>query len=153
MTEKGKSDDVTSEVRTPDTTTTLTAKFVRVLHYLFMAFMVLTPFVGNELMLSYHFITVPFLLLHWIMNNDTCALTLMESKLLGLPEAQTFTGSVIKPIYNMHMESKHYYWIAIALFAVTTYRLWTTYHFEYLYLVWLVTKLGTMKIVNNLLAF
>ena len=117
----------------------LVAKIVRVMHYLFMIFMVLTPFVGNELLLSYHFITVPFLLLHWITNNDVCALTLMESKLTGVPEDQTFTGSVIKPIYNMHLESKHYYWISILLFAVTIYRLWSVYNFGYLRLVWRVT--------------
>jgi hypothetical protein len=130
----------------------LFAKFVRILHFLFLLFMVLTPFFGNEFLLTYHFITAPFLLLHWITNNDTCALTLIESKITGIKEINTFTGSIIKPIYNAHFTNKHFYWITVLLFMITTYRLWYEYHFWYLLLaskiVWISLKGFFNKFVN-----
>ena len=129
----------------------LTLKIIRIIHYLFLAFMIFVPFFGGELLLSYHFITVPFLILHWLTNNDVCALTLIESKLTGKTEDQTFIGNIIKPIYNMHLESKHYYWITAILFAVTTYRLWSVYQFKYLRLVWSIVKLSITRLKQKVI--
>lgn len=116
----------------------IVASLIRVIHCLFVAFMVVTPFIGNEIFLTYHFITVPFLILHWITNNDTCALTLLESTLTGVEENHTFIGNIIKPIYNAHLDSKHYYWISVLLFLITTYRLHYQYSFWYVLLVYRV---------------
>jgi hypothetical protein len=96
--------------------------------------------------LTYHFITVPFLLLHWVTNNDICALTLLESKLTGVKDENTFVGRIVQPIYNAHLESKHYYWISIVLFAVTAFRL----HYQYDY--WFI-RFAIKIIFLALLAF
>lgn len=109
---------------------------IKAIHLLFVLFIVLTPFFGNEFMLTYHFIAIPFLVLHWITNNDTCALTLLESKVRGVDDDQTFIGNIIKPIYNAHLTSKHYYWIMAVLFLITTLRLHYTYHFWYITFTW-----------------
>jgi len=108
-----------------------TANLIKIIHLLFVLFIVLTPFFGTEMLLTYHFIAVPFLVLHWITNNDTCALTLLESKVRGVDDNQTFMGNIIKPIYNAHLTSKHYYWILGLLFLITVIRLHYTYKFWY----------------------
>jgi hypothetical protein len=115
------------------------ATLIKVMHYIFIAFMLLTPFFGSEVLLTQHFIICPFLILHWLSNNDTCALTILESKLRGgVEDTQTFMGNLIKPIYNAHLSSKHYYWIVTLLFLITTYKLWNYYGFLYLILTWKV---------------
>jgi hypothetical protein len=109
---------------------------IKIIHYLFVFFMVATPFFGSEILLTQHFIICPFLILHWITNNDTCALTIIESKIRGVKDDETFMGNLIKPIYNAHISSKHYYWVVGLLFLITTYRLWQHYGFVYLTLTW-----------------
>ena len=107
-------------------------RVIQVIHFLFVLFVLFTPFIGGQLLLTYHFITIPFMLFHWVTNNDTCALSLLESVITGNTEDKTFIGRIVKPIYNGHIQSKHYYWICALLFAITTYRLYQQYDFQIL---------------------
>lgn len=120
---------------------------VKAIHLLFVLFVILTPFFGNEILLTYHMVLVPFVMLHWLTNNDTCALTLFESKLTGLDENDTFTGRIIKPIYNAHIQSKYYYLLLSFLLLVTFYKLWSQ-GFVYLGLVF-TTLMGTFQQILN----
>lgn len=107
------------------------ANCVKIIHALFIAFVLMAPFSNIELLLTYHFIIVPFLWIHWYTNNDVCALTLVESKLRGIKNtSDTYIGSIINPIYNI--QHKDYYIITLVLFLITAYNLRYTYNFSLL---------------------
>lgn len=115
---------------------------VRFIHALFIIFVLIAPFTNFELLLSYHFIIIPFLWLHWITNNDICALTVIESKLTGVDMESTYMGSIINPIYQI--KNVHFYIITTVLFLISTYRLYTQFDFRLLKLTY-----GEMKKVAN----
>ena len=56
-------------------------KLVVLCHVLLVCFVVISPFISSNYILFMHSFVVPFIMMHWIMNNDTCALTIMEKKL------------------------------------------------------------------------
>ena len=56
---------------------------VQIIHILVRIFIVATPFLGDEYLLSLHAITIPFVMLHWITNQTVCALTELEKALSG----------------------------------------------------------------------
>lgn len=76
------------------------ADFIWVLHLAFMAFNVIAPFTESRLLLTYHAIFMPFLYMHWITNDDTCALTLLERKLRGVPSSESFFHKLVSPVYK-----------------------------------------------------
>lgn len=62
--------------------------------------MLILPFITNSKnQLRLYLMMSSLLLLHWITNNDVCALTFMEAKLTGKPNNHTFIYQIIKPIY------------------------------------------------------
>lgn len=62
-----------------------------------------------------------FTMLHWIVSNDTCALTLMEQFLTGRKSDDTFIGKIVKPIYNI--SNKQITAIAIFLLIIAIVKL------------------------------
>ena len=100
---------------------------VRLIHTLFVIFVLFAPFAPWELIVTYHFIIIPFLWMHWYTNNDVCALTLLESKLRGIESDSTYVGSIINPIYQI--KNRDFYIATAILFLITTYRLNSQFHF------------------------
>lgn len=92
------------------------------LHILFILFMGLTPFLNTVFLLKTHFIMSPFLMLHWIFNNDVCFFSLLESYITGKIVKETFIGRLVSPIYNIR--SIHIWGITLVLFLITGYKLW-----------------------------
>lgn len=75
--------------------------FIRLIHYLVVAFFVLAPFTNDQRILTLHLIGVPFLLMHWVTNQSTCALTEIEKFLCGkVQDEDTFIGSIVAPVYK-----------------------------------------------------
>ena len=118
---------------------------VRFIHAIFIIFVLIAPFTNFELLLSYHFIIIPFLWLHWITNNDICALTLIESKLTGVDMNSTYMGSIISPIYQI--QNFHFYIITAVLFLISAYRLYTQFDFRLLKRTYSEMK----KVVNTVI--
>lgn len=75
------------------------ANVIRVLHILFIIWVVVVPFTNNEPMLVLHLFVVVFIWLHWAVNQDTCALTLMERHLRGVSSDESFFHNLVSPIY------------------------------------------------------
>ena len=100
---------------------------VSFLHTVFITFVIFAPFAPWELIVTYHFIIIPFLWMHWYTNNDVCALTLLESKLRGVESSSTYIGSIINPIYQI--KNRDFYIITAVLFLITTYRLKSEFDF------------------------
>ena len=70
-----------------------------VLHLCFVAWMAAAPFLGDALVLGVYAVLAPALWLHWALNDDTCALTLLECRLRGVSADQSFFSALVSPIY------------------------------------------------------
>ena len=68
---------------------------------------------------------LPFLWFHWILNDDTCALTLIEQKLRGLNPSEckkkSFFFNLVSPVYKIQDDAiRQAAWVAsIGLWLVT----------------------------------
>lgn len=69
------------------------------IHLMLYLAAILTPFFGPPILLKMFSLIVPFLFLHWSLNDDTCALTVMEQYVSGNEKYETFTGQLMKGIY------------------------------------------------------
>lgn len=108
-----------------------------ILHFAFVLFIVVTPFIGNNYFLILHAIIVPFVILHWYLNDNTCALTLMEKniryQLYGkMPDPdECFTHNLIAPIYDFRKNNEDssciIYTVTLALWVYTLIRLYLNY--------------------------
>lgn len=105
----------------------LAAWFIRIIHYLVVAFFVIAPFTNDQRLLSIHFIGVPFLMLHWITNQSTCALTEMEKFLTGkTDDDDTFIGKIVGPVYKFQSpeSADTFVWgVLVLLWLFTLYKL------------------------------
>ena len=93
------------------------AAVVRIAHLAFVAFMVLAPFGRNRVALVAHLVVMPFVWAHWLLNDDTCALTVLECTLRGVEPSQSFVHSLVGPVYAAGFDAT---WVAsILLWTVT----------------------------------
>jgi hypothetical protein len=71
------------------------------IHVLLFVGALVIPFVNNKDLLEFYSLVIPFLMFHWVMNDDTCALTQMEMYMTGKEKEQTFFGRLVGPLYSM----------------------------------------------------
>lgn len=76
-------------------------KIIFFIHVICLILGVLIPLVGSREHLNMYSLIIPFLFFHWAMNDDTCALTILESWATDKPKDRTFVGRVLGPIYNL----------------------------------------------------
>ncbi len=101
------------------------ATVIWILHILLVAWVIITPFTENEPMLVLHLIMLPFLWVHWLLNDDTCALTLMEQHLRGIDPSEcaekSFFYNLVSPVYKIQDASiRELSWIvSIVLWLIT----------------------------------
>lgn len=99
--------------------------FVQLLHFALLGFVVLTPFFNEPASLLLHSIVCPSIVLHWAMNSDVCALTLIEAQLRGVDQCETFLDKLVGTVYRLPQgltDGKYLSWILIALTAVSVYK-------------------------------
>lgn len=106
------------------------ANMVWVIHFFFVLFILITPFTDRRSLLVYHTIFVPSMLLHWLTNNNTCSLTLVEKRLRKKhdkkddEEDDCFTCKIIEPIYDFRKNNYDYslliYIVTLGLFAISS---------------------------------
>lgn len=94
---------------------------IRSIHFFIVLYFILTPlFVTNKELLRNYIILSIFLMFHWVTNNDTCALTMIEGYLTDQKEDETFLGQIIKPVYRI--SSREIYIALIVLTIIATYK-------------------------------
>lgn len=102
---------------------TVLAALVSLLHAAFVVFMVWAPFSGNRTALVLHLLVTPFLWLHWLLNDDTCVLTLVEKQLRGCEDSSSFFYALVSPVYRVRDEQVRVgVWVASALLWLATLR-------------------------------
>jgi hypothetical protein len=110
------------------------ANIIAFLHLLFILFVTSTPFLTeNPFVLLYYCFILFFVMIHWALNNDTCVLTLIESKLRGKKDNETFMGRLVKPIYNISSNEIKYLSMVLLLYAFLKIRIWEKERYEYIY--------------------
>lgn len=97
------------------------ANIVWLLHILLVVWVVVTPFTSNEPMLLLHLFAIPTLWIHWTLSDDTCSLTLLESKLRGCEPTESFFHSLVGPVYKIEdSDTRLVAWYAsVVLWLVT----------------------------------
>ena len=93
------------------------------LHILICAWALVAPFSSKEAKLSYILI-MPVVAIHWMTNDQSCCLTLLESKLRGVGTTESFIHKLVTPVYNAPEETTAVlvwaYVIASWIYAVCT---------------------------------
>ena len=54
--------------------------FINIIHLIVILIILIIPFSGSNYYLFSYIILVPFIILHWVLNNNSCCLTLMEQR-------------------------------------------------------------------------
>lgn len=110
--------------------------FVKLLHILFIIFVVGAPFVNSNYILMLHSIFIPFMISHWICNDNTCCLTVVERNIKkrldkNYTDNDCFTCQLIEPIYDFKKNYKEYtimiYVITILLWLMSSSKLYKKY--------------------------
>lgn len=87
----------------------LSLNLIRALHLLLVLYVILTPFLTKDkALLRTHILVVGSIIFHWKINNNTCFLTLMESKLRGKKSEDTFFGKLVSPVYDISEKEIRY---------------------------------------------
>ena len=103
----------------------IAANIISFLHLIFILFVTITPFIiDNPIGLLYYCFILLFLAIHWYTNDDTCVLTLIESKLRGKKSTETFMGKLISPIYKISNIEIHIFTTFLFLFALYKSKIW-----------------------------
>lgn len=101
------------------------ANLIYILHTLLIVFYILAPFSNKPGLLTLHITLSLSLLTHWYYNNSACCLSIIESKLRGIPYESTFIHRLVSPVYEISENSLNtiIYIIAILLMSVSLYKL------------------------------
>ncbi len=111
-------------------------KIILICHLIIVIFVVLTPFFNSNYLLFMHSIIIPFIMFHWITNNDMCALTLMEKEIRKRLNKNSngddcFTCKIIEPVYNFknnnNDKEKFVYGVTILLWIISIFKLYRKY--------------------------
>lgn len=75
---------------------------VKAIHVSILGFMVIVPLVSNNPdLLLVHLAASISILFHWILNNDTCALTILEMALKNdSNKERSFINTIMSPVYS-----------------------------------------------------
>lgn len=96
---------------------------INIIHLIVIIFVLAAPFSNSNYLILLHIIIVPFIMLHWLLNNNTCCLTVVEKfirqKTIGteVKQEDCFTYQLIAPIYDF---SKNHESFSIFIYILTT---------------------------------
>ncbi len=118
---------------------------ITIIHYIYVIFILAAPITNNSFLLLLHSIFVPFMIFHWILNNDTCFLTILESYIrnsadgnktfdieqLMKKKEDCFTYKLVGPIFNFKEDNEQFstfiYTVVLGLWGVSLYKLYKKY--------------------------
>ena len=115
---------------------TILLYIIVIVHTLIVMFFLLVPFFGNNYMLLMHVVFLPFIVLHWLFNNNTCILSTIEIYIrqrLGMDDDKNkcFTCKLINPIYDFVSDYNQWsniiYTVTLILWLISVYKLLHAY--------------------------
>ena len=100
---------------------------ISVLHVLVILFVLLVPFSDNDALMFLHILVVPFIIIHWLTNNNKCCLSTAEKHIRKIAHGtksntkDTFIYQFIAPIYDFNKNYESY----SAFIYIVTVLLWS----------------------------
>ena len=117
---------------------TIILRLITLIHVIFVLFLVLTPFIGTNYLLLLEAIFIPFMMLHWIFNDNTCVLTLIESHVRKSIYGDKYkpddciTRKLINPVYDFKKDNKSFsktiYGVTTILWLITLAHIYYRWH-------------------------
>ena len=115
----------------------LILKIINFLHIVFLLFVLLVPTTQTKYFLTFHAFVIPFLMAHWILNENICILTLIEKQLKynmygdNYNKDDCITCRLIEPVYdfkkNNESKSIFIYTITTLLWCISVTKLYKMY--------------------------
>lgn len=112
-------------------------KLITILHIIFILFVIITPFTSSNYFLLIHTIFIPFLIFHWVLNDNTCILTIIEKKLRkditgkDNVDDDCFTCKLVEPVYDFRKNYAAFtviiYASVLLLWSISAYKLYSKY--------------------------
>ena len=106
---------------------------IQLFHLIVVLFVVITPFTNNVQFLFLYAFVIPFIYLHWLLGDNTCALTMAEKavrkQLYGEePDPNDcFSARLINPIYDFNQNYEQFnkltYIVTFTLWLIVMYKL------------------------------
>jgi len=96
---------------------------INIIHLIVIIFVLAAPFSNSNYLILLHIIVVPFIMLHWLLNNNTCCLTVAEKYIRQkticekIKEEDCFTYQLVAPIYDF---SKNHEAFSTFIYILTT---------------------------------
>ena len=109
---------------------------IYIIHLIVLIFVIIAPFTDSNYLLFMHAIIVPFIMFHWLLNNDTCAVTMIEKFARGGGESDVknedcISYKIVGPIYNLtrdYADQSQLTWtITIILWLISVGKLYKKY--------------------------
>jgi hypothetical protein len=111
--------------------------FINIIHLIVILLIIIIPFTGSNYLLLLYIIILPFILLHWVLNNNTCCLTVFEQKIREklngetIDKEETYMHKIIAPIYDFKKNNNNLsffiYTITIILWLISCNGLYSNY--------------------------
>lgn len=106
---------------------------INIIHLIVIVFVLATPFSNSNYLMLLHIIVVPFIMLHWLLNNNTCCLTVAEKYIRQkttsekINEEDCFTYQLIAPIYDFSKNNEAFstfiYILTLSVWLISVYNL------------------------------
>lgn len=106
---------------------------INIIHLIVIIFVLAAPFSNSNYLILLHAIVIPFIILHWLLNNNTCCLTVAEKYIrekntgTSVKEGDCFTYQLVAPIYDFNKNHQAFstfiYILTISLWFVSVYNL------------------------------
>lgn len=94
------------------------ADLILFIHILMFLTIVTIPFTNNHVLVLMNLLFMMLILLHWIVNNNVCALTIAEKMIRGTQDDdETFFGNIFGKFYTFGKDER-ISWIVIILLII-----------------------------------
>lgn len=98
----------------------LLADIVYLLHIFILLFVTIVPFTNYDTLILMNLVFMFGILFHWIINDNTCAFTMLEMKLRGLDSDETFFGKLFGKLYTFGKDERITWLILVFLIILST---------------------------------
>ncbi len=97
--------------------------FIFLLHLAMFLFCVIVPFFGSDELVLMNLVFMIGVLFHWMLNNNTCALTEFEKWITGnCDDTSTFFGRLFGDFYTKTEKYGHVSWVVILILIAISLR-------------------------------
>jgi c-di-AMP phosphodiesterase-like protein len=106
---------------------------INIIHIIVIIFVLVTPFTDSNYLMLLHIIIIPFILMHWVLNNNTCCLTVTEKFIrevntgTKVKDNDCFTYKLVAPIYDFNKDhealSTFTYILTISLWFISVFNI------------------------------